>query len=596
MSESPSIRSKLRAIRRIAGYRPVFTVLIVVFSFFTALLEGIGLSFIIPIVELLQADGDPAAEADGLLELFVTGYQFLGIPFTIEFILAGVASVMVVRYSASFAVAWLQEQLTMEYIRHLQAKAFDAALDADITYFDQEGSDEILNAIVTQAPYAGVAINQFVTFLKKTLLAIMYLGIALYLAPTLTVFAVVVLGLITYLTHSVVASGYGLGDLIADANESVQTWVQRGTQGIRDVKLFGMREEIYQDFRQSIDTFAKSSVALRRNDAFVNNFHQMMSAIVVFVLIYIGFQFATLSIAGLAVFLFAMFRLAPMVSNLSQLAYQIEGTLPHVSRTHRFMDTLDQHREPGGQAQAVPESINNVSYDEVTFAYTADDQVLEDVSFHVDRGEFVGFIGQSGAGKSTIISLLARLYEPDSGTITANGVPIDRFDPQEWRSKLAVVRQNPYIFNDTLRYNLTIGNRDISRTDLDRICEIAQVTEFFDELSDGYDTLLGDDGVRLSGGQRQRVALARALAKDAEILVLDEATSDLDSGIEQDIHEAIESMRSEYTVIAIAHRLSTVTNADRIYTVENGQITRSGTHEELIEADGVYADLYAIQS
>jgi subfamily B ATP-binding cassette protein MsbA len=122
------------------------------------------------------------------------------------------------------------------------------------------------------------------------------------------------------------------------------------------------------------------------------------------------------------------------------------------------------------------------------------------------------------------------------------------------------------------------------------------VTEFLDDLPNGYETLLGDDGVRLSGGQRQRVALARALVKDAEILVLDEATSDLDSGIEREIHEAIETMRSEYTVIAIAHRLSTVTNADRIYTVKDGRIIRSGTHEELIEADGVYAKLYAIQS
>jgi len=157
------------------------------------------------------------------------------------------------------------------------------------------------------------------------------------------------------------------------------------------------------------------------------------------------------------------------------------------------------------------------------------------------------------------------------------------------------VRQNPYIFNDTLSRNLTIGNRDASRAEIERACEIAQVTEFLDELPDGYETELGDNGVRLSGGQRQRLALARALLKDADVLVLDEATSDLDRGIESDVQRAIESMDRDYAMIAIAHRLSTVKNADRIYAVENGEITERGRHEELIARGGTYADLYATQ-
>ena len=169
-------------------------------------------------------------------------------------------------------------------------------------------------------------------------------------------------------------------------------------------------------------------------------------------------------------------------------------------------------------------------------------------------------------------------------------------DIDEWRSRIAVVRQDPFIFNDTLRYNLTIGNRDASQAELDRVTRIARLDEFFDELPNGYDTQLGDEGVRLSGGQRQRVALSRALLKDADVLVLDEATSDLDSNLERQVQKSIESMERDYAMIGIAHRLSTIKNADRIYTIDNGQIVETGQHKELIDNDGRYAELYTIQS
>ena len=218
------------------------------------------------------------------------------------------------------------------------------------------------------------------------------------------------------------------------------------------------------------------------------------------------------------------------------------------------------------------------------------------MDFEVEKGEFIAFVGQSGAGKSTIVSLLTRLYEINKGTIRANGIPIDELEIDEWRDRLSVVRQSPFIFNDTLRYNLTIGNRDATEAELDRVCEIARVDEFFGDLPNGYDTVLGDDGVRLSGGQKQRVALARALVEDADLLVLDEATSDLDSNLEQEVQAAIEAMDRDYAMITIAHRLSTVQNADRIYTMDDGEVTEIGTHADLLDDGGQYEELYTIQS
>lgn len=205
-------------------------------------------------------------------------------------------------------------------------------------------------------------------------------------------------------------------------------------------------------------------------------------------------------------------------------------------------------------------------------------------------------MGQSGAGKSTIAALLARMYEPDSGQITANGRSIGMMDIDSWRDRVAVVRQSPYIFDDTLRYNLTLANRDASQAEIDRVCRIAKVDEFIDDLPSGYETQLGDNGVRLSGGQQQRVALARALLADADVLILEEATSDLDTRLEREVQAAIEMMDREYVVITIAHRLSTIKNADRIYTVEDGRISESGEHGTLLDRDGTYAELYETQA
>jgi len=319
-------------------------------------------------------------------------------------------------------------------------------------------------------------------------------------------------------------------------------------------------------------------------------------AVSVFVLIYLALTFADLSVGSLGVFLFAMFRLGPQVSNLNSQFYNLENDLPHLVRTQAFIEELEGREEPNDSVREVPATIDHVAFDDVHFSYDGDEQVLRGVDFEVEKGEFIAFVGHSGAGKSTIVSLLARLYEHDAGEIRANDIPIDELDIDGWREQLSVVRQSPFIFNDTLRYNLTIGNRDVTDAELDRVCSIARVDEFFEELPNGYDTMLGDDGVRLSGGQKQRVALARALLEDADLLILDEATSDLDSNLEQDVQRAIEAMDRDYAMITIAHRLSTVQNADRIYTMDDGEVTEVGTHSELLDNGGQYEELYTIQS
>ncbi|TQQ83375.1 ABC transporter ATP-binding protein [Halonotius terrestris] len=594
MSGSPSFQRKFAAVWRVAMYRPLFTISIIFVSIVTALLEGIGLSFLLPIIRLAQGQIDPNA-ADGILSLFVTVYQSLGIPFTLDSVVVGVAAVMTVRYGSSFTVSWLRTILQMQYVVFLKETLFDRALNARISYFDTKGSDELLNAVVTQVNQAGNTIERIVAIVETAFLSLIYLAIALVIAPLLTVLAATSLGIITFLVRYVISSGYSLGSKVAAANERIHQAAQGGIQGIRDVKLFGLTEELYDQFATAVEESASVSVTLNRNEAAINNLYQLLTAITVFVLIYFALTIASLSIPQLGVFLFAMFRLAPRISALNNIVYQLDGELPHLVRTQQLIDNLEATQESGAGDCDPPATTHELRFEDVSFSYEGTETILESISFQVERGEFVAFVGPSGAGKSTIVSLLARLYEPDDGQIVVDDLPLTNIDIAAWREDVSLVCQQPHIFNDTLRRNVTVGDREATVEEIERVCDIAQVTEFLDELPNGYDTVLGDNGVRLSGGQRQRIAIARALLKDAEFLVLDEATSDLDSNIEKHVHNAIESMDRDYAVLVVAHRLSTITDADCIHTLQHGRIVESGSHSELIQSDGAYADLYSTQ-
>ena len=596
MSEQPTVREKLGGLRLVAAYRPKLFAGIVVLNLFTAVFEGVGLGLLFPIIEAAQSSEALSQQASGVTAYLVTAYEVLGVPFSLETLILGLAGVMTVRYSLSFLTNWLQVSIRTQYLTHLRQQGFQHLLSADVSYVDNRDGDDLTNTVITEMAQSSGIINRLLNVVQTLFFALIYASVALIIAPRLTLLAVVVLGTVVVLTRYVLQSGYEIGDRVVAANERIQGLVNAGIRGIREIKLFNMADHLTEEYSQAHGELARTRVALTRNQAALNNFNQLLNALALFALVYIAIAYLTLSFASLGVFLFAMFRLSPQISSLNNGIYSLDGSLPHIVRSHELIEELRRHAESTGD-QLPPDPVTEVELDDVTFQYRTDEDAtdLTDVSLRVQRGETVALVGPSGAGKSTIVSLIARLYTPDEGAVRADGVVIDRFDVDAWHDRVAVVPQHPFIFNETLRYNVAIADPDASRRDVERVCEISQVSAFLDELPDGLDSRLGDDAVRLSGGQRQRVAIARALLTDADVLLLDEATSELDSPTEEAMVAAIEAMDREYLTVIVGHWLPTVEDADRIYTIVDGEVTESGPHCELLANDSQYADLYDSQ-
>jgi len=282
------------------------------------------------------------------------------------------------------------------------------------------------------------------------------------------------------------------------------------------------------------------------------------------------------------------------MAQFGQIINMYQRARAAAERIFGLMDEPDVIEEdPGAEELDVEEG--RVEYDGVAFGYD-DETIIEDVSFEVEGGETLALVGPTGAGKSTILKLLLRMYDVDSGTIRIDGTDVREVTLPSLRQSLGYVSQETFLFYGTVEENITYGTFDAEREDVERAAKMAEAHEFITNLPDGYDTMVGERGVKLSGGQRQRVAIARAILKDPEVLILDEATSDVDTETEMLIQRSLDRLTEDRTTFAIAHRLSTIKDADQIVVLDDGQVRERGTHEELLAADGLYAHLWGVQA
>ena len=294
-------------------------------------------------------------------------------------------------------------------------------------------------------------------------------------------------------------------------------------------------------------------------------------------------------------FILLLFSLFQPLKNLTNVVNELQNGLASADRVFAIMDIKSDIQDVDN-AFKVKDLNSSLSFNDVSFAYgNKDEKVLNNINFKINKGEIFALVGPSGAGKSTLVDLIPRFYDTLSGSIKIDGKDIKDLELKSLRSLMGIVTQETFLFDDTVKANISYGVENISDDEIKNASKAANAHEFIKKLPDGYNTIIGERGVSLSGGQKQRIAIARAIVKNPPILILDEATSSLDSESEKHVQSAIENLMSERTVFVIAHRLSTVHNANKILVLENGQIVQEGKHDDLINVDGLYKQLHKMQ-
>jgi len=301
-----------------------------------------------------------------------------------------------------------------------------------------------------------------------------------------------------------------------------------------------------------------------------------------------------LSAGSLVVFILYLGKMYKPMQELSKMTDTYSKAAVGYERIQEVLETEREIKDVRGAIRA-PRFKGEIAFDDVSFSYEPEKPILRNVTFRIEPGQVAALVGPTGAGKTSIISLIPRFYDPESGRITIDGQDIRRFQQKSLRQQISFVLQETMLFHATVWQNIAYGKPEASQQDIIRAAELANASEFIDQLSEGYDTLLGERGMTLSGGQRQRIAIARAVIRNTPILVLDEPTSGLDSSSEKLVFEALDRLMKNKTTIVIAHRLSTIRNADVIFVIDDGQIVESGRHEELMDRRGLYAKLHHLQ-